>query len=173
MELIPRADLERRPLVRPTAGRIYLANGLFAGPVGFAIALFITLTGPKHGVTTEALLAYYAVIIVGFGGAAIFMGQIFLNLGIELGNDGVTQYRKATQRGMAIRDFYPWETLGVPTPNLAIVYFSEDNPFSVSYNQARAVAEDPRYPLRGQLSTNARKRLGLVADGRHAGAGRS
>jgi hypothetical protein len=165
MDVINRSELSSKPIVRAEPGHLYLANGFFAGVVGLAIAVFITLERAKAGLTADGLLSYYGAILIGFGGAAFFMARLGLNLGISLGDEGVELYQKAPQQGKVIRNVYPWESLGAPHPNSAVVYFySEDDPFFVCYNQARALVRDPRYPMRTRISPKARKRLGIEAD---------
>lgn len=162
VKFMERSEVPISRLLAPETGRIYLVSSSLPAIIGTAIAAFITVEAAKAHLTQLGLFEYYVAITVGFGLAALWIASWETNLGVELGDGGVDVHTKSSRRGKVVRSFYPWETLGPPSPNLMIVYFwSGDDPFFLPYNQARALVRDPRYPLRGEVPPAARRRLGL------------
>ncbi|MCI4332660.1 MAG: hypothetical protein L3K01_02855 [Thermoplasmata archaeon] len=151
VERVHRRDVPWTRLVRPSNARTYLTVTGFTAVIAAPLLLFVSWSLLGRGSPRLGVLELDVVVAAIFAVVAVWMGSIGTNLGIELIDTGVVRYwTTGLSRDPVWRVEYPWESLSMPSQGLATtLFYSDDDPFQVARNQAKAIESDLRYRRKG------------------------
>lgn len=158
---IARASIPKEGLLPPNLAPFYLRAGLWIGiPVALlALFSFYELTGygnPPWAPWLSAALLLASIPLLTY----LMVGFAVTNVGIALRDDGVVFYSAILSPRRAMRRLVPWSELKTPLLGGSTIAFETSRePVSFTFEQARAILTDPRYPWRSDVPAEVLRKL--------------
>jgi hypothetical protein len=163
---LAQSSLDNRELVKPDLGRLYLS---VVAPLGVIVVITSVLAAVVFGSSGIARI-YTLVFVVGavlfFNSLALLIKRSLANYGLSTSENGIEYYAYSTRRGTLLRSYFRWSDLQTPRVRIGYVLISGSPgtfPMVLSYNQARYVVQDSKYPRDRMPNLADRRRIGLSA----------
>jgi hypothetical protein len=161
---VTKTSIPREGLLPPATGPFYWRAGLWIGAPAVLLALFSFFELSEIG--NPPWVSWLAVVVI-LGAAPVLvyiMVGAALNAGISLTNRGMVYYYSTLRPSRAIRRFVPWSELKIPIllrGGSTLGFDTSGLSISLTFEQARAVLGDPRYPWRETVPERILRRVGL------------
>ena len=148
----------RTPLIRP----VLFSCAWFGLPIGLILGLSTWWLANQPGTATWTI----GVILglgIGLAGYLVWLTGIRLTTyGIRLTDDGVWVFERSAASKVLIQSLMMWTSMRVVNVRFGNVEFAGNIPtIGLTYEQARMVLKDLRFPAEGQPSMKLARRIGL------------